>query len=483
MIAIERIQFPMRLRDLLGPLSVALGILLVLELSVRAVAGIGWVTLVAGNVHGFDRLQRGEDVPLEQRLYQPDRNLIFSMRPHFRTVYNRASLFPRKPTTYTVETNDRGFRTDPFLNEKPAGIFRIICLGDSSTFGMNVERSKAYPRVLAALLDERMPGRYQVLNLGVPGYTGRQGLELIRQQVVSYEPDLVTFGFGTNDRFWPVATTDDTTIRFNQSTIGGLLIAARQSLDQLYLYRFVMRMVVSGLYKLVDTGASKNNVPRRVTLEGLRDTIIAADAEIERMGATLVVLNLDFVETDAREGMRMGVAETSGAYLDLRDLFDQRRSERTRHIETEHDLPPADARSNETLWRVLAPESAAVVVEWSPFLAPTPTSDPMWDDGSHGDQVAGDGIWSLYLPLHSGRRVLYAYWQTEAGEKTREFVPGSNVGGRWRMELVPESGTMDIDDYGHYFLRTDNTHPDEAGHRLIAEALLPAVLKAERRSH
>ncbi|HHE37611.1 MAG TPA: hypothetical protein ENL20_03440 [Candidatus Cloacimonetes bacterium] len=31
------------------------------------------------------------------------------------------------------------------------------------------------------------------------------------------------------------------------------------------------------------------------------------------------------------------------------------------------------------------------------------TVDPMFDDGTHGDKVAGDGIWSLIKPLEPGR--------------------------------------------------------------------------------
>ncbi len=85
------------------------------------------------------------------------------------------------------------------------------------------------------------------------------------------------------------------------------------------------------MYRLVDRGASSRNVHRRVTLEGLRDAISSAHAEIERAGATLIVVNLDIAKTDARQGMKMGVAETGAAYLDMRDLFDQTRSAHSRH--------------------------------------------------------------------------------------------------------------------------------------------------------
>ena len=38
-----------------------------------------------------------------------------------------------------------------------------------------------------------------MLNLGVMGYTSRQGLELLRRRVLELEPDFVLIGFGMND--------------------------------------------------------------------------------------------------------------------------------------------------------------------------------------------------------------------------------------------------------------------------------------------
>ena len=55
----------MHLRELRGPLIATFGLALALELSIRAVAGLGLATLVRGEIHGFDRLNRGDDVALQ----------------------------------------------------------------------------------------------------------------------------------------------------------------------------------------------------------------------------------------------------------------------------------------------------------------------------------------------------------------------------------------------------------------------------------
>ena len=52
--------------------------------------------------------------------------------------------------------------------------FRILCLGDSHTYGWGVKRREAWPAQLEALLDPPgAPARFEVLNLGVRAATRR----------------------------------------------------------------------------------------------------------------------------------------------------------------------------------------------------------------------------------------------------------------------------------------------------------------------
>src|SRR5215470_7272233 len=73
-----------------------------------------------------------------------------------------------------LRTNSLGLRGP----EVPAdGARRILAVGDSCTWGWQVEEQESYPAVLQQLLDERYgPGAYHVINGGVPGYTSYQGL-------------------------------------------------------------------------------------------------------------------------------------------------------------------------------------------------------------------------------------------------------------------------------------------------------------------
>lgn len=76
---------------------------------------------------------------------------------------------------------------------------RILCVGDSHTYGALVEPSEAYPAQLQAFLDEQAVGEFSVLNLGVPGMNTAQVRSRLPVQVSRYRPDLVVVWAGIND--------------------------------------------------------------------------------------------------------------------------------------------------------------------------------------------------------------------------------------------------------------------------------------------
>jgi len=85
--------------------------------------------------------------------------------------------------------------------ERGPNDFRVLCLGDSLTFGWGVRYEEAYPTLLAELLREARPGReIHVMNAACSGYTAYQGLEMLRRRGLKYRPDLVMIWFGWNDK-------------------------------------------------------------------------------------------------------------------------------------------------------------------------------------------------------------------------------------------------------------------------------------------
>jgi lysophospholipase L1-like esterase len=71
------------------------------------------------------------------------------------------------------------------------GAFRIVTLGDSITFGENVNTEDNYPSVLQNMLNRECQGKFEVINLGVFGYDIRYVVERYRVRGQKYNPDLI----------------------------------------------------------------------------------------------------------------------------------------------------------------------------------------------------------------------------------------------------------------------------------------------------
>lgn len=102
-----------------------------------------------------------------------------------------------KSTPAVKGHNSHGFYGPEFTEKKAEGVFRIVCIGDSCThFGPT-----SYSQLFQQRLDEIAPGRFEVINAGVIGYTSYQGLRLMETRVANWDPDLVTVYFGWNDHW------------------------------------------------------------------------------------------------------------------------------------------------------------------------------------------------------------------------------------------------------------------------------------------
>jgi len=100
-----------------------------------------------------------------------------------------------------ARTNSLGFRDiREYTIPKPPGTVRIIVLGDSVTFGHGATFETSYPYLLEQRLRSWNPQvKWEVWNLGVPGYNTAQELAYLNEVGERYEPDLVVVGFFSND--------------------------------------------------------------------------------------------------------------------------------------------------------------------------------------------------------------------------------------------------------------------------------------------
>lgn len=100
------------------------------------------------------------------------------------------------------ETNDEGLRDDPELRPaKPAGVFRVMMLGDSFVLGYTVDRKDLFVDELEGWWksEER---RVEIVNAGTEGYSTDQEALWFREHGAAYAPDVVVVFPYLNDIYW-----------------------------------------------------------------------------------------------------------------------------------------------------------------------------------------------------------------------------------------------------------------------------------------
>lgn len=189
-------------------LALALALLVGLAMAeglVRLADGLGLVNLAPSLAELAPAGQAEEGVRLEaagdQRpLYVADRRL------HHRMAANWSGFFPEEIVAeigraeVPIRTNSIGLRNAEVVQPKPAGVTRILALGDSVTFGWGLRGEDAYPSQLASLLATLRPGQsFDVINAGISGYGTWQQSLWLQEQGLDLQPDVVVVQMHLND--------------------------------------------------------------------------------------------------------------------------------------------------------------------------------------------------------------------------------------------------------------------------------------------
>jgi lysophospholipase L1-like esterase len=147
---------------------------------------------------------------------------------------------------YGRPLNAAGFRGREFTPKRP-GVFRILALGDSCTFGVAPPSlghyvRAPYPRLLEKMIDlKNGPDRVEVLNAGTPGYNSYQGLLLLRTKLRGLDPDLITVRFGWNDHLMSATSSRSSPFRDSSNPI---LRGLKGILRRTAIYPFAVRVAL-----------------------------------------------------------------------------------------------------------------------------------------------------------------------------------------------------------------------------------------------
>lgn len=108
------------------------------------------------------------------------------------------------PESYSINKDTLNERFD-YQIERPIETFRIVVLGDSSTFGLLVKTEDNWTELLEDRLNQNINNpkikKIEVINLAVHGYDIPYEVERFRRRGLKYKPDLVLW-FVNNSNFY-----------------------------------------------------------------------------------------------------------------------------------------------------------------------------------------------------------------------------------------------------------------------------------------
>jgi lysophospholipase L1-like esterase len=109
----------------------------------------------------------------------------------------------------TYQTNSFGIRNKEISTHKDSLTYRILCLGDSYTWGAGLEEEQLVTLKLESLLNDRGDTDFQVINAGIPGTNTQDQYEQLIKLHPIYKPNHIIQFFFTNDL---IATNDSNQI-------------------------------------------------------------------------------------------------------------------------------------------------------------------------------------------------------------------------------------------------------------------------------
>lgn len=350
-----------------------------------------------------------------------------------RTAITQSPTFGWAPRPGARETiggvmysiNSLGFRGEELPQQKPERSLRILCLGDSCTYGLMVSADDAYPAVLERLLADRLaPRQVEVINGGVLGYSSLQALILLQEKGFALQPDIVTVGVGFNDSgSIPGAIIVDGTNYFIDKTDVELYGFWRRLATKCKI-----RLGASRTFSLLDraitslVGSSHQLLNRaqtaaparrkRVPIPEYEANLASLAKQCQQRGIGVVMVSLSIPE-DYASAVRRAAEAQSTAYVDTEPIF----AARSVFAAAVEERKGAEARTGS-------------------------------DSSSPGEQADQDNVWAV---------------QAQKGV----FIKDADRKFSQEMLLVHSDTTL-------FF---DRAHPTPLGHRIVAQLIADAIFE------
>ncbi len=461
-----------------------------------------------------------------QLMFTRNETLLWRNRPNLRRRYlnmfsparsveDRIAVlrrfWPRSGTDggsayWDVSLNAEGFRAGAFAQTKSPSTFRIVCLGDSWTFGMGVDQDQAYPQRLASLLRERFPKtEIEVLNLGVLGYSSYQGVALLGTRALDLNPDVVILGFAMNDSKITGLRDTDMAASLKRPGLEHRIERVSETSKLYTLLRYAVsvrshrpRSVGEHLKKEADDAAAGSGVDYAKFEPWTRVSPAAYERNLREMvrlsrarRAAVLLLYNEFWEDGPYVRILERISEEERVPLvDSSALIRSARARIEADLDQALNLQPStdgqssDSREIEMVFRVYmgttpVPKAVYLTGTHARLGDLVPNKVAMFDDGTHGDQRAGDSVWSYAARLPAGLQVFYVY--TNSGEEGKWEGLDVPQGREARVRAPRGAGRLylPIETFGKVYVQADGWHPNAQGYDLIARAAAGELAKSE----
>lgn len=410
---------------------------------------------------------------------------------------------PSKP--FLVETNALGMRMGEVAVEKQPNTIRIAVMGDSIAFGWGLPVTDAFPAKLETYLNQDAKTKFSVMNFAAPGFTTFHAVMQYERLVSDFHPDVLILAFGLYDAFENRLSeeelytflekqgtfTEKRGLRgfmSSHSTMGHLLSKRKKQQNE--------KIIQSS----IDERIQKNVWTKKVPLDSIKKNLSTIIENQQKSGGKIILINDNLFNFDSIGAFQDLSKQYKVPLLDIRAIFDGigGYEELKTHFVLGLENAGVDYFENgsQTTYLFRAQDAARVPVKGVfitgnlPELGnDVPNTVRMYDDGSHGDERAGDKIWSLQLTLPSPKPVQFTFTdngvQGQWGEKETgfennsrnqqfmfHFTPaGSERFIHWRSPVYK----LNLPSYEYLLLDPSSPLPNADGHTTIARRLTTMV--------
>ncbi|GAB4321862.1 MAG: hypothetical protein Kow0059_16720 [Candidatus Sumerlaeia bacterium] len=196
----------------------------------------------------------------------------------------------------TVSTNSLGLRYGEIrpkaalARETGRPVFRILCVGDSVTFGYRTPAGSTFSAVLERTLRAAFPAtHWEVIPLACPGYSTLQSYHHLEQRIGTLEPDFLILNSGWND---VQLTAYPDRLVFDESRA---LRSAHGWLRRSQLYLRMRRWLLNSK---APAPVERQGPTRRVSRDDYTDNMMRMAALGRRRGALSLVLGPFYQKLD-----------------------------------------------------------------------------------------------------------------------------------------------------------------------------------------